>query len=180
MKLNIQLPWFPNNLDHLASLQSQYTMQLNASGNDIQTSSSVQHHKGTQTRSQASSEFPRGEETYFYHFIHSSGNHVLSQDFGLHLLKVPSLLRYLSTQDHDYALICCVKMTLYITTADFKTNRHLTIISTRSRLRSDLLREDGTTSKTDSSIVLTWLQHPLTNGRHLEATASPLFNEKHL
>jgi len=71
-------------------------------------------------------------------------------------------------------------MSLNITTADFKTNRHLTILSTRSRLRSDLLREDVTTSETDSSIVVTWLQRPLTNGRHLEATASTLFNKKHL
>ena len=68
LNLNIQLLWFPNNMDHLASLQSEYTMQLNASGNDIQTSSSVQqHHEGTQTRSQASSKFPKGEDILLPH-----------------------------------------------------------------------------------------------------------------
>jgi len=66
---------------------------LNSSRNDIQTSSSVQqHHEGTQTRSQASNKFPRGKDIYFYHIIHSSVNHFPLQDFGLHLVEVPSLL----------------------------------------------------------------------------------------
>ena len=106
-------------------------------------------------------------------------NHDHSQDFGLHFVEVLILLTAsLHTRSRLRSDLLCEDDN--ITTADFKANRQVTILSTRSRLRSDLLREDVTTSVTDYSIVLTWLQRPLTNGRHLEATASTLFNKKHL
>jgi len=72
------------------------------------------HEEILRIRSQGTSEFPRGEETYFYHIILSSRNQVPPQELGLHLVEVPSLL---------------IAQQLW----------------------------------TDSCIVLTWIQGPLTN-----------------
>jgi len=127
---------------------------------------------GTQTRSQASSEFPRGEDTYFYHIIHSSVNHVPLQDFGLHLVEVPSLLTAslhtrsrlrsdLLGEDDTHHHKCRLQDQPTYNYPLHKITITLWLVAWRYQHLW-----------TDYSIVLTWLQRPLTNGRHLETTAS--------
>ena len=155
----------PANLDLLTSLQSEDNMQLNSSGNDIQTSrfSTTISWGNTRTRSQTSSKFPRGEKhtstTSSSHQgtcstartqIAFGGSAKPSNGTSPHKIMITLWLAVwrwhsttqlqtsmanrqitiFSTQDHDYALICCVKMAQLWT---------------------------------DSSIVLTWIQGPLTN-----------------
>jgi len=69
-------------------------MQLNWSRNDIHTSNycTTISWGNKKIRSQGSSEFPTGEETYFSHIIQVSKKHVPPQQIRFHFVEVPNLL----------------------------------------------------------------------------------------